>query len=224
VVTPERLERDPYNRLLTRGPHFRLDAEFVRDNALAISGLLDLKIGGPSVRPYQPNGIWEGVDATYTQDHGEAIYRRGLYVYWRRSAHYPSFATFDAPNREVCTSLRQRTQTPLQSLVIMNDPVYVEAARGLAERVLREEPDDLQKRLVKAFRHTLGREPVASEIALLKKTYDTQHENFREDAQAARDYLKVGESKLPEKFDPTELAALSVTASVLLNLSETINK
>jgi hypothetical protein len=223
-VTPEKLEHDPYNRLLTRGPRLRLDAEFIRDNALAVAGLLNRKIGGPSVKPYQPSGIWDGVDATYTQDHGEPIYRRGMYVFWRRSAHYPSFATFDAPNREVCTFLRQRTQTPLQSLVMMNDPVYIEAARGLAQRVLAEEPSDLQKRLIKAFRHTLGRPPAASEIDVLRKTYEEQRANFQQDPKAAEAFLKVGELKLPEKMEPVDFAALAATASVLLNLNETITK
>jgi Protein of unknown function (DUF1553) len=224
AVTEGKLERDPYNRLLTRGPHLRLDAEFVRDNALAVAGLLNRDVGGPSVKPYQPVGIWDGVDATYVQDHGEPIYRRGMYVFWRRSAHYPSFATFDAPNREVCTFLRQRTQTPLQSLVLMNDPVYVEAARGLAQRVLSEEPSDLSRRLVKAFRHTLGRTPEASEIDVLRKTYEAQRSIFQQDPAAVESYLKVGELKLPEKVDKLELAALSATASVLLNLNETITK
>ena len=223
-VTPEKLEHDPYNRLLTRGPRLRLDAEFIRDNALAVAGLLNRKIGGPSIKPYQPSGIWDGVDATYTQDHGEPIYRRGMYVFWRRSAHYPSFATFDAPNREVCTFLRQRTQTPLQSLVMMNDPVYIEAARGLAQRVLAEEPSDLQKRLIKAFRHTLGRPPAASEIDVLRKTYEEQRANFQQDPKAAEAFLKVGELKLPEKMEPVDFAALAATASVLLNLNETITK
>jgi len=224
AVTPEKLERDPYNRLFTRGPRVRLDAEFVRDNALAVSGLLNDKIGGPSVKPYQPPGTWDGVDATYEQDKGDALYRRGMYVFWRRSAHYPSFATFDAPNREVCTFLRQRTQTPLQSLVLMNDPAYVEAARGLAERVLREEPKDADKRLVRAFRHTLGRVPQSDEVLVLQKTYEQQLANFKQDTKAAEALLKVGESPLPEKADAAELAAMTTVANVLLNLNETITK
>jgi hypothetical protein len=224
VVTPEKLERDPYNRLFTRGPRVRLDAEFVRDNALAVAGLLNDQIGGPSVKPYQPPGIWDGTDSKFEQDHGDALYRRGLYVFWRRSAHYPSFATFDAPNREVCTFLRQRSQTPLQSLVLMNDPAFVEAARGLAERVLREEPGNTDQRLVRAFRHTLGRAPQLDEVVVLQKTYSQQLENFRQDSDAAKALLKVGESPLPEKADPAELAALTAVANVLLNLNETITK
>jgi len=223
AVSPEKLERDPYNRLLTRGPRLRLEAEFVRDNALAVSGLLNDKIGGPSVKPYQPPGIWDGVDASYEQDRGEALYRRGIYVFWRRSAHYPSFATFDAPSREVCTFLRQRTQTPLQSLVLMNDPVFVEAARGLAQRVLREEPGEPDKRLRLAFRHTLGRAPEADEFSVLRKTYDEQLAGFRKDPESAKALLKVGESAAPAQVEPAELAALTAVANVLLNLNETIS-
>jgi hypothetical protein len=223
AVTPEKLERDPANRLLTRGPRHRLAAELVRDNALAISGLLNPAIGGPSIKPYQPPGIWDGTDAEYVQDHGTNLYRRGMYVFWRRSAHYPSFATFDAPNREVCTLLRQRTQTPLQSLVLMNDPVYVEAARALAQRVLREEPRDPHKRLERAFRHALARQPRPDELAVLERAYDRQLANFQRDPDAARGILGVGESKFPEQVEPGELAALTAVASVLLNLNETIS-
>jgi hypothetical protein len=224
AVTPQKLELDPYNRLLSRGPRVRLDAEFIRDNVLAVSGLLNTNIGGPSVKPYQPPGIWDGVDAKYEQDKGAALYRRGLYVFWRRSAHYPSFATFDAPSREVCTFLRQRTQTPLQSLVLMNDPSYVEAARGLAERVLREEPMDPDKRIVRAFRYTLGRVPQPDEVGVLRKTYTQQLANFQQDPNAAKELLKVGESPLTRPTNPAELAAMTAVANVLLNLNETITK
>jgi mono/diheme cytochrome c family protein len=224
TTTPDKLARDPYNRLLTRGPRLRLDAEYIRDNALAVSGLLNPKIGGPSVKPYQPPGIWDGTDSVFVQDHGQDLYRRGMYVFWRRSAHYPSFATFDAPNREVCTFLRQRTQTPLQSLVLMNDPAFVEAARGLAQRVLREEPADLDRRLVRAFRHTLGRKPQPDEVAVLKQTHEQQLARFRSDPDAAKALIAVGESKAPESADPAALAAMTAVANVLLNLNETISK
>jgi hypothetical protein len=147
-----------------------------------------------------------------------------MYVFWRRSAHYPSFATFDAPNREVCTFLRQRTQTPLQSLVLMNDPAYVEAARGLAQRVFAEAPTDLNRRLVLAFRHTLGRPPQAEETALLKKTFDQQLANYQGDPKSAEALLKVGESPAPTSVDKAELAAMTAVANVLLNLNETITK
>jgi len=224
AVSPDKLERDPYNRYITRGPRIRLEAESIRDNALAISGLLNRTVGGPSVKPYQPPGIWDGTDASYEQDHNEALYRRGMYVFWRRSAHYPSFATFDAPNREVCTFLRQRTQTPLQSLVLMNDPAYVEAARALAQRVLREEPTDLNRRLVRAFRHALGRPPRTEEISILSRTYQQQLDGFHKEPKSAEDLLKVGELKKPEALDSLELAAMTTVANVLLNLNETITK
>jgi len=224
TASPEKLERDPYNRLSTRGPRVRLEAEFIRDNALAVSGLLNRQIGGASVKPYQPPGLWDGTDSVFVQDHGEKLYRRGLYVFWRRSAHYPAFATFDAPNREVCTFLRQRTQTPLQSLVLMNDPAFVEAARGLAQRVLREEPSNVAKRLERAFRLTLGRRPQTDETDLLRRTYDQQLTAFRTDTAAATALLKVGESPAPPGVDEPELAALTAVANVLLNLNEAISK
>ncbi len=224
VVDPAKLERDPYNRLLARSPRLRLDAEFIRDNALAVSGLLNDKVGGPSVKPYQPAGIWDGTDSVFVQDHGDLLYRRGMYVFWRRSAHYPPFATFDAPNREVCTFLRQRTQTPLQSLVLMNDPAFVEAARGLAERVVREEPAGPERRILKAFRHTLGRMPQPDEMGVLKRTYEQQLANFQSNPEAAAALLKVGESKAMDGQPTPELAAMTAVANVLLNLNETITR
>jgi hypothetical protein len=223
-ATPKKREWDPYNRLLTRGPRLQLEAEFIRDNALAISGLLNTQIGGPSVKPYQPPGIWDGTDSVFVQDHGDDLYRRGLYVFWRRSAHYPPFATFDAPNREVCTFSRQRTQTPLQSLVLMNDPAFVECARNLAQRVFKEEPQDPHQRLVRAFRLTLGRTPEPDELASLQKGLQSQLEGFGADVISAKELLKVGESKLPDDIDPVELAAWTAIANVLLNLNETITK
>jgi hypothetical protein len=224
VATPDKMERDPYNRLLVRSPRLQLEAEFVRDNALFVSGLLNAKIGGPSVKPYQPPGLWDGTDSVFVQDHGTDLYRRGMYVFWRRSAHYPAFATFDAPNREVCTFFRQRTQTPLQSLVLMNDPAFVECARALAQRVMAEEPSDLNHRLARAFRLTLGRLPAADELATLHRTYDHQLAAFEADPKKAEELLKVGELKLPESIDRVKLAAMTAVANVLLNLNETITR
>jgi hypothetical protein len=223
TVTPNLLERDPYNRLLTRGPRVRLDAEFIRDNALAVSGLLNPKIGGESVKPYQPPGLWEVTDRKYDQSKGEDLYRRGLYVYWKRAVHYPSFATFDAPNREVCTVQRPRTSTPLQSLVLMNDPVYVEAARAFAERVLSHGGNDVHERLVYAFRLVLARHPSASELEVLQRAYDEQVASYQENAKGASELVGVGESPKP-KGDPVQLAAWTGVANVLLNLSETITR
>jgi hypothetical protein len=224
VETPKLLERDRYNRLLSRGPHLRLEAEFVRDNALAIGGLLNRKIGGPSIKPYQPGGLWEMTDSKYEPSKGEDLYRRGIYVYWKRSAHYPSFATFDAPNREVCTAQRPRTSTPLQSLVLMNDPVYVEAARAMANRVLREGGSDVKQQLTYAFRLAVARPPSAEELAILERTYQEQLHNFREDKKAAGELLAIGELPKPKNSDEPLLAAWTGVANVLLNLNETITK
>ncbi len=224
VVTKEKLERDPYNRLVSRGPRLRLDAEFIRDNALAISGLLNPKIGGPSIKPYQPPGIWDVTDHKYEPSKGADLYRRGLYVFWKRAAHYPSFQTFDAPSRETCTLLRPRTSTPLQSLVVMNDPVYVEAARALAARVLSEGGSTLLQQLTYAFRLALARPPQKKELEILEKTYRQQHDNFALNQSAAEDLLKVGESANPKHFDAVELAAMTGVANVLLNLNETLSK
>ena len=224
VVTREKLERDPYNRLLTRGPRVRLDAEIIRDNALAISGLLNDRIGGPSVKPYQPPGIWDGTDHKYEQSHGADLYRRGMYVFWKRAAHYPSFQTFDAPSRETCTLQRPRTSTPLQSLVVMNDPVYVEAARAFATRILQQRGLNLEEQLAFAFRLALARPPEKKELAVLEKTYREQKANFAQDKKAAEDLLSVGESPRPKDIDAVELAAMTGVANVLLNLHETITR
>ena len=231
VVSPQLLERDPYNRLLARGPRFRLDAEMIRDNALAVSGLLNRKLGGESVRPYQPPGLWEAVafggefsSQTYVQSHGEDLYRRGLYTYWKRSLPYPSLNTFDAPSREVCTAQRPRTTTPLQALVLMNDPAFVEAGRGLAQRIMNEGGQDLARRLAYAFRLTLAREPKKAELQILERIYDQQLSNFRRDKEAASALLRVGESPRPADLDESELAAWTAFGNILLNLDETITK
>ena len=224
VVSKEKLERDPYNRLLTRGPRLRLDAELIRDNALAVSGLLNPRIGGPSIKPYQPPGIWDGTDHKYEPSKGEDLYRRGLYVFWKRAAHYPSFQTFDAPSREICTLLRPRTSTPLQSLVVMNDPVYVEAARALAARALHNGGDTLRQQLTYAFRVTLARPPRVEEVRVLEKTFRVERERFAKDQPAAESLLSVGESPRPKDLDVIDLAAMTGVANVLLNLNETITK
>jgi hypothetical protein len=223
-VTKEKLDRDPYNRLLTRGPRLRLDAELIRDNALAVSGLLNPKIGGPSIKPYQPPGIWDVTDHKYEQSKGEDLYRRGLYVFWKRAAHYPSFQTFDAPSRETCTLQRPRTSTPLQSLVVMNDPVYVEAARALAARALHEGGTTLRQQLTCAFRLALARTPRAEEIKVLEKTFGEQHERFATDKAAVESFLSIGESRRPKDLDVVDLAAMTSVANVLLNLNETITR
>lgn len=228
-VTPDLLARDPENRLLARGPRFRFDAETIRDNALAISGLLVEKVGGPSVKPYQPPGIWEAVayptsnTAKFERDAGEALYRRSLYVFWKRTAHLPAMATFDAPSREACTVRRSRTNTPLQALVLMNDEQYIEAAKALAQRVLLALKDD-GERLAYAFRLATGRKATESEFGILVDTLAKQRQRFTADVEAATKLLAVGEFKVDANLDPSELASWTMLASMLMNLDETITK
>ncbi len=218
--TAELLERDPGNRLLARGPRFRLPAELIRDQALAIGGLLVPKIGGPSVKPYQPPGLWEAVsyngEASYRPGNGESLYRRGLYTFWKRQAPPPDMLTFDGPTREVCTVRRARTNTPLQALLLLNDVNYIEAARGLATQMMRAEAD----RLAHGFRIATGRAPKTAEVAELKKYFDTQLAEFRRNPDAAKKLLKNGASPADATLDPGELAAWTLTASLLLNLDE----
>jgi len=230
-VAPSLVEADPENRWIARGPRVRLDAEAIRDNALAVSGLLDPRIGGPSVYPYQPPGLWEEVafggdfsSQSYKQSRGTDNYRRGIYVYWKRSMPYPSMTTFDAPNREVCAVQRPRTNTPLQALVLLNDPAYVEAARNLAQRVLKEGGPDPEARMVHAFRLCVARPPTDRERSVLLDLYRKQLDRFRSDPKAAEALIKVGESPRPEGLDPADLAAWTAISNVLLNLDETITK
>jgi mono/diheme cytochrome c family protein len=227
TVTEEKLRRDPNNRLLSRGPRVRLEAELIRDNALAVSGLLNETIGGPSIKPYQPPGIWDVTDHKYEQSHGRELYRRGIYVFWKRAAYYPSFQTFDAPSRETCTLTRPRTSTPLQSLVVMNDPVYVEAARVLAARTIREGGADLRQQLTYAFRLALARPPAHAELETLQRTYRQQRDHFLAEPKSASALLAIGESPAPQLSEPAaqaDLAAMTGVANVLLNLNETLNK
>jgi hypothetical protein len=220
TATPEKLTRDPYNRLFTRGPRLRLDAEYIRDNALAVSGLLNPKIGGASVKPYQPPGIWDGTDSVFVQDHGQDLYRRGMYVFWRRSAHYPSFATFDAPNRETCTVKRSRTNTPLQALALLNETTFVETAHGLASRMLGEGGTRPPERIAHGFRLAIGRQPTAEELATLVEGYEADLAKFSADPVAAEKYATVGLVKKPEAVAAPEFAAYSMAANVIINLDE----
>jgi hypothetical protein len=228
-VTAELVRFDPQNRLLARGPRFRLDGEEIRDNALYVSGLLVEKMGGRSVRPYQPPGIWEAVGYTtsttakFTQDHGEALYRRSLYTFWKRTAPPPYLTTFDAPSREKYCVRRERTDTPLQSLITMNDPAYVEAARHLSGRMIQynKASDD---RLDFGFRLVTARHPSSSEKAVLKEALQQYLTKYKKDVEAAKKLIAVGESPVDEVMNPTELAAYTMVASLLLNLDETLNK
>ncbi len=226
-VTPELLERDPRNHLLTRGPRHRLSAETVRDNALFVSGLLKEHIGGPSVKPYQPEGLWEDVSVErrdkYVPDAGEGLYRRSMYTFWKRTCPPPGMSTFDAPDRETCLVRRARTNTPLQALVLLNDPTFVEAARKLAERSLLASDND-EGHLRHAFRVVLARLPEDSERAALLEIIAEAREHFVATPAAADQLLATGNSPGNAGLKPTELAAWTIAMSVLLNIDEAISK
>jgi hypothetical protein len=222
-------EMDPENRWLARGPRYRWIAEVVRDQALAASGLLVSTVGGPSVRPYHPPGIYEQLTSgrgynVYVPGTGSELYRRSLYTYWKRSVPHPAMLLFDAPFRESCVLRRSRSNTPLQALNLMNDPTYVEAARFLAQRMLLEAGPSLEDRLVFGFRALLSRRPTSPELGLLKRAYDRCHRDFTGDVAAAEALLAVGNSRTEASLDPVELAAMTTVASTLLNLDETITK
>jgi len=225
VASP--LERDPTNVWLARQNRFRLDAEVVRDNALAVSGLLSPKIGGPSVKPYQPAGYWSYLNfpkRDWANDKGENEYRRGLYTYWCRTFLQPSLAAFDAPTREECTVERTRSSTPLQALVLLDDPTYVEAARVLAERVVREGGGDAAARVGWAFRRALSRDVKPEERALLLALYEKHHAEYAADKDAALKLVSTGQYPAPKDIDAAELAAWTSVARVILNLDETITR
>ncbi len=234
AVTPALVERDPENRLLARGPRFRLPAEFIRDQALVAAGLLNGEIGGKSVSPYQPAGLWEELMSredgknwtaqSYEQDHGKDLYRRTMYTFWKRTCPPPTLTTFDAPDRETCTVRRARTNTPLQALVLMNDPTYVEASRKFAERILREGGASLESRLTFAFRTVLSRAPREQELAILRQILEKQNARFAASPEATAKLLSAGESPRDESLDQAELAAWTIVASTLLNLDETLTK
>ncbi len=233
--TPEQLRRDPNNRLLARGPRFRLPAEMIRDQALAASGLLSPRVGGPSVRPYQPAGLWKEVShygstpataQVFVQDHGDRLFRRSLYTYWKRTSPPPSLTTFDAPTREVCTIARSRTNTPLQSLTMLNDPQFVEAAGRLAARILHEGGDTVAQRAAWAMKTVLNRPATDAELDLLTTTYQEQYQWFVDRPADAASFVRVGESPREHEGDlsAAEQAAWGQVAALLLNLSETITR
>jgi hypothetical protein len=228
TMTPESLARDPENRLLARGPRYRLPAEMIRDQALMLSGLLVEKLGGESVKPYQPPGLWGDVvyenAPRFKQDHGDKLYRRSLYTFWKRSVPPPNLQIFDAPTREACVLKRSRTNTPLAALVLMNDPTYVEASRKWAERILLDGGDTVDDRLVYAFETVTGRSPKVDEREEMKKVFDQIHAAYQADPAAAKALLKVGESPVNPACDPVELATYAAIANALLNLDETISK
>jgi hypothetical protein len=221
----EKRARDPENRLLARGPQHRLSAEALRDLALDAGGLLVPRLGGPSVKPYQPAGLWEEKSgAAYEQDHGESLYRRSLYTFWKRTSPHPMMATFDAAERNTCTVRRQRTSTPLQALVLMNDPQFVEAARAIARRAMRETDASRSARIERIFRRLSGRFPSAGERGVLDRLAGEQAALFGADPASAAALLAVGESPPDPALDPIEHAALTVVASALLNFDEVVTQ
>ncbi len=220
-------EIDPYNRFLARQSRFRLDAELVRDNALAISGLLVEHVGGPSVKPYQPPGYWAYLNfpqREWQNGKGEELYRRGLYVHWQRQYLHPALLAFDAPSREECAADRPRSNTPLQSLVLLNDPSYVEAARALAETMMRRGGKSIDERLDWAFRRATARAIRDAEAKLLAALYEKHLAEYRADDKAAAALLSVGAKPPPTDLDRAELAAWTSVARVILNLHETITR
>jgi mono/diheme cytochrome c family protein len=230
IATPETLQKDPQNRLLARGPRFRMDAEMIRDYALAASGLLVNKIGGPSVKPYQPEGVWEAVAMKesdthdYHQDHGDALYRRSMYTFWKRAAPPASMDIFNAPTRETCTVRRERTDTPLQALVTLNDPQFIEAARHLAERALKETGKAPKQRLDFIAERLLARPLRPQELSVCESILDDLLKNYREHKDDAEALLAVGESKFDPKLNKSELAAYTMAVNQLMNLDEVLNK
>jgi len=228
VAGPELQERDPANELLARGPSYRMSAEMIRDNALAVSGLLVQTVGGPSVHPYQPEGLWEELatrnETTYKQDTGDKLYRRGMYTVWKRSTPPPSMISFDAAERSFCTVTRQKTSTPLQALVLMNDPQYVEAARMLAERMMKEGGSTPEEQIVFAFRLLTSRRPEPAEQVMLADLLEAERATFSAAPADARDLLAIGEHPRDVNLPAPEVAARTLLASTLMNYDEAFMK
>jgi hypothetical protein len=230
VLTKEKVERDPQNRLLSRGPRFRMDAEMVRDYALAASGELAAKIGGPSVHPYQPDGVWEAVampgsnTSQYKRDAGEALYRRSMYTFWKRAAPPPAMEALNAPTRETACLRRERTDTPIQALVTLNDPQFVEAARLLATRALTAAMNDGESPLDYISQRLLARSLRAPELAIVKKNQRELVAFYASHPEETKALLAVGEAKLDPAIPAPQLAAWTMTCNQLLNLDEVLNK
>jgi hypothetical protein len=232
VTTPEGKEADPENAWLARGPRYRLNAEMIRDNVLFSSGLLSREVGGPSVKPYQPEGIWEAIvvgdkgrgETSYKQDSGEKLYRRSLYTYWRKTIPPPSMLTFDAAMKESCEVRRVRTSTPLQALTLLNDPQVLEAARVLATRLVENGSLSPEQKIERAFRIILIRRPTQQEVTILNQGYQEELARLREAPEKAKKLLQVGEYPQSEMADPISCAALMQVITILYNLDEAISK
>jgi hypothetical protein len=225
-ITPELLQRDPENRLLARAPRIRLSAEMVRDQALAISGLLVEKTGGPSVKPYQPAGLWKELSGgtDYQQDTGDSLYRRSMYTFWKRASPPPTMMTFDSAGREICTVRETRTNTPLQALTLMNDVTYVEASRALGQRMMVEGGGTPEERITFAHRLATARRPSKAQMQIFKDAFRYNLDRYQTDQKAALNLVKQGESPLDTKLNASELAAYTTVASLMLNLDATVTK
>ena len=221
----ERLQRDPRNRLISRGPRVRLPAEMIRDQALFLAGLLHEEIGGPSVRPYQPAGLWEEVEkrGKYQQDHGQSLYRRSVYTAIRKTVAPPEMVLFDLPSRELCTVKRLPSNTPLQALNLLNNVTFVEAARKFAERMLTH-GTSAEESIRWGFCFASSREPTLQEQKILVRGYQRRRESYQQNPQQAAAVLAYGESPFLTQLDPIDLAAMTTVASLILNLDELIHK
>jgi hypothetical protein len=228
-LNPNLLNIDPENRLLARGSRLRLSGETLRDQALFTSGLMVNKTGGPSVRPYMPEGVWDetsryGDLRNYKHDKGEALYRRTMYTIWKRTAAPPTMLLFDAPNREACSVKRSRTNTPLQALALLNEITYVEAARKLGEKMIREGGNTPEDKLTTGFRIVTGRHPDSSELSILLKGFHKDYQEFKSKPENAKRFTSLGESSSANTIDINELAAFTLSANILLNLDEVVNR
>ena len=227
---PQLIAQDPKNILLARGPRFRMDAEMLRDIALQSGGLLVDKIGGPSVKPYQPSNVWESVgypasDTTiYKQDHGDALYRRSLYTYWKRMAIQPDMDAFDAPPRDTVCTRRQRTDTPLQALVTMNDTQWIEASRGLAERLIEQGGPQPAQKIKYLSDILLAHDPSPQMESVLQQSFQQMDQHYKADPKAARELISIGEKPSDRAIPASELAAWTMVANEALNLDATLNK
>jgi hypothetical protein len=225
-VTPALWQRDPENRLLARGPRFRMSAGMIRDQALSTSGLLAERLGGPSVKPYQPEGLWteRANETPYEHDHGESLYRRSLYTYWKRTIGPPGLIAFDASTRETCQVRPVRTNTPLQALNLMNDVIFVEASRKLAERAMLESGESPEARLRHLFQLVISREPNANELDILLESWKAHRVRFAGNPKAAEELLSTGESSRDLELDPIAHAAFTVVANLIMNLDEAVTR
>lgn len=221
-ATPELREKDPDNRLLARGPAFRLSAEMIRDNALAACGLLNRTIGGKSVKPYQPEGLWQINNTNYVADTGRAVYRRSLYVIVKRTVPHPTLATFDGSSRSYCMVRRQKTNTPLQALVTLNDPTFIEAARALGEQMAKDK--DERTAIVRTYKKLTGRTPTQDEVDLLLDLRKSQLEKFKLHPEKTNGWISTGQYRVEKDFDSSLIAANAVVASTILNSDAALTK